>query len=60
MNQNDKRYEQAISRVLSEHVEQQVPDSTDLWPTIEHRLAARQKISEKALEERPFASPQEG
>lgn len=39
MNNNDKRYEQAISKVLSEHVEQQVPENTDLWPLIERRLA---------------------
>src|SRR5688572_5946548 len=51
MSNNNKRYEQAISRVLSEHVEQQVPDSTDLWPLIERRLSGRADEREGAVED---------
>jgi hypothetical protein len=39
-------YRKALSRLLSSHAEQGVPEDVDLWPTIQERLAQRGALDE--------------
>src|SRR6476646_2783538 len=41
-----KVYQRTIARLLSHHVEQGIPADTDLWPTIQERLAQRSVMEE--------------
>ena len=34
-----KVYERIITRVLSHHAEQGIPDDADVWPVVQQRLA---------------------
>src|SRR5436190_11503851 len=52
MSTYDKAQEKAISRVLSEHVEQGVPDDADVWSLVEKRLAEREAAQEPLRERR--------
>src|SRR6476661_612383 len=52
-NENDL-YDRTVRKLLADQVERGVPDSTNLWPEIERRLALRVEPAQQPTTRRPF------
>jgi hypothetical protein len=46
----DEEYEQAIAKLLTEHLERGVPDDADVWAAVNKRVAQRETVSKGARE----------
>src|SRR4051812_20039469 len=54
MSSENDLYDRTVRELLTDHVERGVPESTNLWPGIERRLALREEPAEQHAARRPF------